>query len=93
MLPLQVLGLDTDHAKALQKLRKAERILASLPLIDCGLCGSPSCKALAEDIAKSKASIRQCAVLKLKSAKDLNSLARIWGERSTAADGLQDDQA
>jgi len=48
---------------------------------------------LAEDIAKSKASIRQCAVLKLKSAKDLNSLARIWGERSTAADGLQDDQA
>lgn len=90
---LQVLGLDTDHAKALQKLRKAERILAVLPLIDCGLCGSPSCKALAEDIAKSQASIRQCAVLKLKSAKDLNSLARIWGERSTTADGLQDDQA
>jgi Na+-translocating ferredoxin:NAD+ oxidoreductase RNF subunit RnfB len=40
--------------------------------------GSPSCKALAEDIAKSQASIRQCVVLKLKSAKDLNSLARIW---------------
>ncbi len=91
--PLEVLGLDTDHAKALQKLRKAERILAALPGIDCGLCGSPSCKALAEDIAKSQASIRQCVVLKLKSAKDLNSLARIWGERSIAADGLKDDQA
>ncbi len=90
---LQVLGLDTDHAKALQKLRKAERMLAVLPGIDCGLCGSPSCKALAEDIAKSQASIRQCAVLKLKSAKDLNSLARIWGERPTTADGLQDDRA
>ncbi|ADY14116.1 [Fe-Fe] hydrogenase large subunit C-terminal domain-containing protein [Sphaerochaeta globosa] len=90
---LHVLGLDTDHSKALQKLRKAERILAYLPGIDCGLCGSPSCKALSEDIAKSQASIRQCAVLKLKSAKDLNSLARIWGERSTTADGLQDDQA
>ena len=91
--PLEVLGLDTDHAKALQKLRKAERILAALPGIDCGLCGSPCCKALAEDIAKSQASIRQCVVLKLKSAKDLNSLARIWGERSIAADGLKDDQA
>lgn len=91
--PLAVLGLDTDHAKALQKLRKAERILKALPGIDCGLCGSPSCKVLAEDIAKSQASIRQCVVLKLKSEKDLNSLARIWGERSTAADGLKDDQA
>lgn len=90
--PLSVMSLDTDHTKALQKLQKAKRILAALPGIDCGLCGSPTCKALAEDIAKSQASIRQCAVLKMRSEKQLNSLARIWGERPTAAIEQPDGQ-
>ena len=29
-----------------------ERVGASLPGLDCGSCGSPSCAALAEDIAQ-----------------------------------------
>ena len=74
------LKLDQDLGLALQKMEKAKRILEVLPGIDCGLCGSPSCAALAEDIARSKASIRQCAVLKLNDPKGLNTLARIWGE-------------
>ncbi len=74
------LKLDDDLSLALQKMEKAKKIREVLPGIDCGLCGSPSCMALAEDIARSKASIRQCAVLKLKDPKGLNTLARIWGE-------------
>lgn len=85
------LSLDEDRTKALHILEKIENIYAVLPHIDCGLCGSPSCRALAEDIAKSQASIRQCVVLKLKDPNQLNSLARIWGERPTAAGGRQDD--
>ena len=91
--PKQVLGLDKDRSKALQKLEKVDRILAVLPGIDCGLCGCPSCLALAQDVAKSQASLRQCVVLKLKDPKELNSLARIWGERPTTAGGQLDDQA
>ncbi len=91
--PMQVMGLDKDRSKALQKLEKVDRILAALPGIDCGLCGCPSCLALAQDVAKSQASLRQCVVLKLKDPKELNSLARIWGERPTTANGQKDDQA
>ncbi|WP_320129557.1 [Fe-Fe] hydrogenase large subunit C-terminal domain-containing protein [uncultured Sphaerochaeta sp.] len=91
--PKTTMKLDEDMAKALHKMEKARQILAVLPRIDCGLCGAPTCKALAEDIAKSKASIRQCVVLKLKDPKELNSLARIWGERPTVANVPKGDQA
>ncbi|MDY0371429.1 MAG: (Fe-S)-binding protein, partial [Sphaerochaetaceae bacterium] len=47
---------------------------------DCGLCGSPTCRALAEDIARGNASIRRCVVLKVTDPKGLNHLAKIWGE-------------
>ncbi|MGE4584788.1 MAG: [Fe-Fe] hydrogenase large subunit C-terminal domain-containing protein [Sphaerochaeta sp.] len=80
-----VLGLDSDHTKALHKMEKVEQIVSALPGIDCALCGSPSCRVLAEDIAKGDASIRQCVVLKLKDPKQLNALAKIWGRRTTGA--------
>lgn len=84
--------LDQDIGKALYKLEKVQQILAVLPGIDCGLCGSPTCRALAQDIAKSEASIRQCVVLKLKDPKELNALGKIWGERSRGASASKDDQ-
>ncbi len=74
------LQLDTDVSLAIQKLEKVRRITEVLPGIDCGLCGSPSCKALAEDIARGNASIRRCLVLKMKDPQGLNNLAKIWGE-------------
>ncbi|MBO4388735.1 MAG: 4Fe-4S binding protein [Spirochaetales bacterium] len=73
--------LDEDLEVAIHKMEKARRIVAALPGIDCGLCGAPTCAELARDIAQSSASIRQCAVLRLKDPKELNTLARIWGEK------------
>lgn len=73
---------DPDKAKALHKMENSRLILESLPGIDCGLCGSPTCKQLSEDIARSEASIRQCVVLKLKDPKLMNQLVKIWGERN-----------
>ncbi|MGB4407896.1 MAG: [Fe-Fe] hydrogenase large subunit C-terminal domain-containing protein [Sphaerochaeta sp.] len=90
--PKGAMELDQDIGKALYKLEKVHQILAVLPGIDCGLCGAPTCRALAEDIAQKKASIRQCVVLKLKDAKELNALAKIWGERPTGASVSKDDQ-
>ncbi len=84
--------LDKDIGKALYKMGKVRQILDVLPGIDCGLCGSPTCRALAEDIAQKEASIRQCVVLKLNDPKELNALAKIWGERPRGAGALKDDQ-
>lgn len=74
------LQLDVDVSLAIKKMEKIRRITEVLPGIDCGLCGSPTCKALAEDIARSNASIRRCLVLKMKDPNGLNNLAKIWGE-------------
>ena len=38
--------------KVWKRFWKASRFLNGLPGLDCGSCGSPTCKALAEDIVK-----------------------------------------
>ncbi|NCB01025.1 MAG: 4Fe-4S dicluster domain-containing protein [Spirochaetia bacterium] len=72
--------LDVDISKALSKLEKAHAIEKVLPGIDCGLCGYPSCKILSEEIAMGNASIRSCAVLKLRQPQTLSRIEKIWGE-------------
>lgn len=58
--PLPMHGLDPDPSKAIEKLAKRAQILKQLPGIDCGICGAPSCKALADDIVRGEASIVYC---------------------------------
>lgn len=62
--PISVLKLDDDFKKALEKMAKIEEIYQQLPLIDCGACGAPTCRALAEDIVLGKAKFEDCLVLK-----------------------------
>lgn len=45
-----VFRLDENRILALQKLDEIEKLLATLPLLDCGSCGAPSCRAFAEDV-------------------------------------------
>ncbi len=52
--------LDDDIGKAIAKMKEKERINASLPGIDCGACGSPTCRAFAEDVALGEAAARAC---------------------------------
>ena len=51
--------------KAMQKLEQMEAIAEDMPGLDCGACGAPNCKALAEDIVKGEAKITDC-VFKLR---------------------------
>ena len=37
-----------------------EKLLEKLPGLDCGACGSPTCRALAEDIVRGKAEEIDC---------------------------------
>lgn len=56
------LHLDDDMMVAMQKLAKIEEICETLPKLDCGSCGSPTCRALAEDIVLGFTSENACIV-------------------------------
>lgn len=42
------------------RLNQAERLVKKFPGLDCGSCGAPTCKALAEDIVRGEASETDC---------------------------------
>lgn len=60
-----VLTLDEDFSIAMAKLQQLEAIAASLPGLDCGSCGAPTCHALAEDVVRGLSSTDDC-IYKLK---------------------------
>lgn len=57
--------LGEDISTAIDRMRKLEDVLRSLPGINCGSCGAPNCRALAEDIINGEARITDC-IFKLK---------------------------
>lgn len=58
--PNEIMQLDSDLSAALQKMEQMEQILAELPGLDCGSCGSPTCRSLAEDIVRGHALEMDC---------------------------------
>ncbi len=74
---IPVLKLDDDRMKALEKLQRIDVIEADLPGLDCGACGAPSCRALAEDIVRGFAKETDC-VFKLR--EKVSDLAQRFGD-------------
>jgi iron only hydrogenase large subunit-like protein len=62
ILPRPTLILDEDVSKALEKMERLDELTNGLPGLDCGACGSPSCRALAEDIIRGNAFDTDCIV-------------------------------
>ena len=58
-----ILKLDNNFKLALDKMAKLESISQKLPGIDCGACGAPTCRALAEDIVMGRAKMADCMLL------------------------------
>ncbi len=54
--------LSDSMAESMRMMADIQRIKASLPGIDCGSCGAPNCRALAEDIVKGHSSIERCLI-------------------------------
>jgi len=71
--------LSSDIARALTMMQRIDEVLATLPGLDCGSCGAPTCKTLAEDIVKGLATEYDCVFIlknRIKSlAQELNTLA------------------
>lgn len=59
------LRLDADIQKAMAVMERMEELATTLPGLDCGSCGAPSCRAFAEDVARNDAVITDC-ILKLR---------------------------
>jgi len=81
--------LDPDPRKAYQKLQHLENLAKMLPGIDCGVCGAPTCRALAEDVVNHQASISDCYFVHMSLGKNsripyersLKINENIWGKK------------
>jgi hypothetical protein len=55
-----VYSLGSDMMESFSRLNQAERLLKKLPGLDCGSCGAPTCRCLAEDIVRGEANETDC---------------------------------
>ena len=67
--PRPGIRLDEDMARAIAKLSRIDALTRGFPGRDCGVCGAPSCAALAEDIVMGRAGGAACPYTK-PSARD-----------------------
>lgn len=58
--PKNVMTLSDDVLEAMRMMDQLEEINRHLPGLDCGSCGSPTCRTLAEDIVKGQAVEMDC---------------------------------
>lgn len=79
-----VLKLSDDMEQALQMMSDIDRICGSFPGLDCGSCGAPSCRSLAEDVVKGEAKESDCIfVLR----EEIRSMADALGAMGGHASG------
>lgn len=75
-----VLKLSSDLEEAMCMMENIDRICDTLPGLDCGSCGAPSCRALAEDVVKGVASTNACIfILREKVQTVASTLSNIGG--------------
>ena len=58
-----VYKLGNNFAESISLMAKIDELCAKFPGLDCGSCGAPTCKALAEDIARGLAREGDCVPL------------------------------
>ncbi len=76
--------LDSDMGEAMRKMVLMEEIYERLPGLDCGSCGSPSCRDFAEDIVRGKAQEKDC-IFRLREkiemiAKEITEISKLVDE-------------
>ena len=86
--PRKGLMLDEDVGAALKKMQQIKKLNSYLPGFDCGACGAPTCKSLAEDIVRKKAGMSHCVFVqrvmeknyKLSPEQAFLTIEKIWGK-------------
>ncbi len=86
--PMTQLKYPGDITEVLAKMDNADKILALLPGIDCGACGSPGCRSLAEDIVRGEATLPDCVFVqreleragKMECGQAFDIVEKVWGK-------------
>ncbi len=69
--------LGNTLGESMRMMSDIQKLKETLPGIDCGSCGAPTCRAFAEDIVKGNATPEQCVVMMKKQLeKRLNELEK-----------------
>ena len=91
--PLQ--PLDDDIQRAIQKMSRRNQMYDSLPKIDCGACGAPTCMAFATDVVKGEVTPDECIFVAVESCETLsrNMLATIGRHRKKNPGGRKHHDA
>ena len=55
-----VLTLSDDLSRAMEMMMEIDEVEASLPGLDCGACGAPTCRAFAEDVVRGNSRKGDC---------------------------------
>lgn len=58
-----VFKLGDNVKESIQRMAQVEQLCKKFPGLDCGACGAPTCKTLAEDVVRGVASQRECVYL------------------------------
>lgn len=71
-------ALATNPMEAVRKMKERKQILDALPQIDCGACGAPNCRALAEDVVQGKAKVTDCIFVLFEQARVMSKRIFEW---------------
>lgn len=63
--------LSDNIAKSLRMMSDIQSLRETLPGIDCGSCGAPTCRAFAEDVVRGNADISSCVLLRNKELENM----------------------
>jgi Na+-translocating ferredoxin:NAD+ oxidoreductase RNF subunit RnfB len=86
-------------AEAMIKMKRIYELNRVLPQVDCGICGSPTCKSLSEDVVQNQASIKQCIFVqkileqndKMEISESVEIMKSIWSDNKLDQNSLKDE--
>ena len=86
-----VLKLSDNMEEALRMMVDIDRICATFPGLDCGSCGAPSCRALAEDVVRGEARQSDCIFVLREEIRSMAEALGAMGGRHAGEQGRGED--
>ena len=86
-----VLKLSDNMEEALRMMSDIDRICATFPGMDCGSCGAPSCRALAEDVVRGEARQSDCIFVLREEIRSMAEALGAMGGRHAGEQGRGED--
>ncbi len=86
------MNLDKDLTAAMKKMEEIEKVCETMPQLDCGACGAPSCKALAEDVVRGYADAYDCIFIMREHVRNITNELYEIAESHKDGSGMTSDE-